>query len=270
MTGQSGKSRPIQLYALGRFEIVLEGTPLRFISKTPRKVLAVLKALVCVGRRGVSQGTLQDTLWPESDALLARRALNTSIYRLRRLLHHKDAIVLQDDGMALNPTLCWVDAWVFEQGVSESTDPDALHSVLRLYGGMLLSEADHPLAHEPRERLRRKFVQAVLQVGQAYECRGEIGAAIALYENALDIDCTPEDVHRALMRCLAREGKPAAVGAAYQRCRAMLWRHFATTPSPATERIYHEACSSRAPGFVTRAVGATRPVVSRRSTMIID
>jgi len=269
MTTPPGQSRPIQLYALGRFEIVLEGTPLRFVSKTPHKVLAVLKALVCVGRHGVSQGTLQDALWPESDALLARRALNTSVYRLRRLLRHKDAVVLHDGGMALNPALCWVDAWVFEQGLSAFLDPDSLHSVLRLYGGMLLSGADHPLVYEPRERLRRKFVQAVLQLGQAYERSGETGASIALYESALDIDCTSEDLHRALMRCLALERKPAAVGAAYQRCRTMLWRHFATTPSPATERIYREACSNRAPHFVSRDVGSTSRVTSRRSSPTI-
>lgn len=266
MNMQSGESRPtgptgqpIEIYALGRFEIVVEGTPLRFISKAPRKVLAVLKGLLCAGRRGVSQGTLQDALWPESDSLLARRALNTSVYRLRRLLHRKDAIALNDGWIALDPALCWVDAWAFEQGISEPMDPAGQHAVLRLYGGMLLNDADHPLAYEARERLRRKFIQAVLHLGAAYERTDEIGSAIALYEGALDTDCTPEDVHRALMRCYAREGKPAAVGAAYQRCRTMLWRHFATNPSPATELIYREACSNPAArNFISHVVTVSR------------
>jgi len=271
MTMQPGESRPVQIYVLGRFDIVLDGKPLRFVSKTPRKVLAVLKGLLCAGKRGVSQGTLQDALWPESESLLARRALNTSVYRLRRLLGRKEAIVLNDGWVALDPSVCWVDAWAFEQGISEPVDPAGLHSVLRLYGGMLLNDADHPLAYEARERLRRKYVQAVLHLGQAYERGGELSSAIALYENALDNDCTPEDVHRALMRCFAREGKPASVGAAYQRCRTMLWRHFATSPSAATEQIYREACANPAAGFVTRVVSVTRPVVSRRNTAhVID
>lgn len=264
---QLGATRPIQIYALGRFEIVLDGTPLRFVSKTPRKVLAVLKGLICAGRRGLSQGTLQDALWPESDSLLARRALNTSVYRLRRLLRHKDAIGLSDGWVSLDPALCWVDAWAFEQGLAERTEPAALQSVLGLYGGMLLSEADQPLAYEARERMRRKFIQAVLQLGQSYERSGEVSSAIALYEGALDIDCTPEDVHRGLMRCFAREGKPAAVGAAYQRCRTVLWRHFATSPSPATEQIYREACSNPGAGFVSRVVSVPRPMAARRSNL---
>ncbi len=247
-------SPPILIYALGRFDIVLDGTPLRFVTKTPRKVLALLKGLLCAGARGVSQGTLLDALWPECDSWLARRALNTSVYRLRQLLRCKDAVVLNDGRIALNPDLCWVDAWAFEQGVAEPKDLSAQHAILRLYEGMLLSEAEHPLAYEPRERLRRKFIQAVLHLGQAYERRGETGPAITLYERALDTDCTPEDVHAALMRCLAREGRTAAVRAAYLRCRTMLQRHFATKPSPPTEQIYRETCGRPSPELLPRVV----------------
>jgi len=265
MTIRGSESRPIQINTLGRFDIVLEGAPLRFVSKAPRKVLAVLKGLLCAGGRAVSQGTLQDALWPQADPWLARRALSTTVYRLRQLLHHKEAVSLNDGWLMLEPALCWVDAWEFEQALAEPQDLTVLPAVLRLYGGMFLSEADHPLAFETRERLRRKFIQGVLQLGQAYERTGEIGSAIALYERALDMDCTPEDVHRSLMRCLAREGKPAAVAAAYLRCRTTLWRHFATRPSPATEQLYRETCVRPAtqPTISVRAVTVTLPVGRR-------
>ena len=49
-------------------------------------------------------------------------------------------------------------------------------------------------------------------------------------------------LHQSLMRCLAREGQPSAVAAAYHRCRASLERHFGTKPSEVTEQIYREAC----------------------------
>jgi DNA-binding SARP family transcriptional activator len=173
-------------------------------------------------------------------------------------------ITLSDGWITLAPTLCWVDAWAFEQGLSEPLDVAGLQSILQLYGGMLLSDADHPLVYEVRERLRRKFVQGVLHLGQAYERGGEISSAISLYENALDTDCTPEDVHRALMRCFAREGKPAAVGAAYQRCRTTLWRHFATSPSSATEQIYRAVLNPPAGPVVARAASTSRPMSGAR------
>jgi LuxR family maltose regulon positive regulatory protein len=259
------ESRPIQVYALGRFDIVLEGAPLRFVSKAPSKVLALLKGLLCAGGRTLSQGTLQDALWPESDAWLARRALNTAVYRLRRLLRRKNAVVHNDGWIGLDPGLCWVDAWAFEQAIAEPQDPAALRAVLQLYGGMFLGEAEHPLAFEARARLRRKFIQGVLQVGQNYEDSGETSFATGLYESALDIDCTSEDVHRALMRCLAHEGKPSAVSAAYQQCRTVLWRHFATRPSTATELVYREACLCQSTASSAHQISlrrAKRPICS--------
>jgi DNA-binding SARP family transcriptional activator len=252
-----GESRPVKIFALGRFDIVLDGAPLRFLSKAPRKPLALLKGLLCAGGRGMRQDILQDALWPDSEASLARRALNTTVYRLRRLLRHASVVSFSDGWITLQPELCWVDAWAFEERAGLTRDPSALQEALALYGGAFLSGSDCPAAFEARNRLRRKYIQVVLQVGRQHERMGETGLAIELYESALDMDCTSEDMHRALMRCLAREGKPAAVGAAYQRCRTMLWRHFAIAPSPATEQLYREAGLGRpaiSPGFVLRSV----------------
>jgi anti-sigma factor RsiW len=53
------------------------------------------------------------------------------------------------------------------------------------------------------------------------------------------------------MRCLALSGQSSAVAAAFQRCRAMLVRHFGTAPSPLTEQIYQQACSG-APGWTAQ------------------
>ncbi len=242
MDTPSRDSQPIEVYALGRFKIVLDGAPQRFTPKEPRKPLSLLKALLCAEGRGVSRDTLQDALWPDQEAWLARRALNTTVYRLRQLLRHKDALLLDDDRVALDPQLCWVDAWTFEQATLQTRDPATLLRALRLYSGPFLGDTDHPLAFEARDRLRRKFVQAVLRVGQGYETLGDLGAALEVYQIALDTDCTAEDVHQALMRCLLRQGKPAAVAAAYQRCRTILRRYLATAPSPGTERVYRDAC----------------------------
>jgi len=96
MNLRPGGAQSIQIYSLGRFEIVLDGAPLRFASKPPRKVLAVLKGLMCAGSRGAVRDTFQDVLWPESDSGLARRAFSTSVYRLRQLLGDKEAIAVND------------------------------------------------------------------------------------------------------------------------------------------------------------------------------
>ena len=246
MSMQSANSRPINIYTLGRFEILIDGAPLRFVFKAPRKPLVLLKALLSGGRDGVSQQALKGALWPELEPWSAFKALYATVLQLRKLLQRKSTVIVDSARVALDPEACWVDAWAFEHAVAEASDPTELLWALRFYRGMFLSDAEHSLASDARQRLRRTFMQAVLQLGQGYERIGDTQSAIDLYLMALEADATSEEVHRGLMRCLALEGQSAAVAAAFLRCRAMLARQFGTVPSPLTEQIYREACPGRA------------------------
>jgi LuxR family transcriptional regulator, maltose regulon positive regulatory protein len=235
-------SPPIAIYTLGRFEVALEGVPLRFVFKVPRKPLALLKALLAGGKTGVSQNALCDTLWPDLEPWSAARALHITAFRLRGLLKSKTALIVQEGRVALDSEQCWVDAWQFEHSLGLAKDPTEVLWALRFYRGTFLADADHPLAIEARDRLSCKFIRSVAQLGSSFERIGDIQSAIDLYLMALDADGRCEELHQSLMRCLAREGQPSAVAAAYHRCRASLQRHFGTEPSAATEEIYREAC----------------------------
>ena len=245
MNMQSADSTPINIYTLGRFDVVLDGAPLRFVFKAPRKPLVLLKALLAGGRVGVSQEALRATLWPELEQWSGVKALYATVLQLRRLLGRKSAVKVDAVRVALDPEDCWVDAWAFEHAVAQARDPTELLWALRFYRGMFLSDAEHSLASDARQRLRRTFFQSVLQLGQGYERIGDTQSAIDLYLMALEADATCEDVHRGLMRCLAEEGQSSAVAAAFLRCRTMLMRHFGTEPSALTEKIYREACPMR-------------------------
>ena len=79
-------------YALGRFEIVKEGTPLRFNGKAQQKPLAMLKALIALGGRNVSEFHIAEALWPDSDGDMQHQSLATTLYRLRQILGEKEMI----------------------------------------------------------------------------------------------------------------------------------------------------------------------------------
>jgi len=235
-------SLPIAIYTLGRFEIALKGVPLRFLFKVPRKPLALLKALLAGGRNGVSQTALCDTIWPDLEPWSAARALHITAFRLRGLLGSKSALIVQEGRVALDSEQCWVDAWEFEHALGSAKDSTETLWALRFYRGNFLADADHPLAVETRDRLSCKFIRSVSQLGSNFERTGDIQSAIDLFMMALDADGRCEELHQSLMRCLAREGQPSAVAAAYHRCRALLQRHFGTEPSQLTEQIYRDAC----------------------------
>src|SRR5580698_681568 len=83
---------PAAINALGGFEVLVHGEPLRFVFKAPRKPLDLLKALLISGGDSVGQHTLCEALWPDLDSWSAGRALNTAVFRLRKLLGDKSAI----------------------------------------------------------------------------------------------------------------------------------------------------------------------------------
>jgi len=228
---QEGVTPIVIICALGRFEVVVRGEPLRFVFKAPRKPLDLLKALLTSAGGGIGQHTLCEALWPDLDSWSAGRALNTAVFRLRRLLGSKSSIRVDCGQLHLEGAYCRVDAWEFENELAAVTDSDSLLQTLLRYRGPFLGDCEHPLALETRRRLQRKFLRGLLQLGQSYERCGNFGSAIDLYNRGLDVEGTSEELHSALISCLERAGQAAAAAAAYQRCSAVLKNRMASPPT---------------------------------------
>jgi len=143
----------IVIYTLGRFEVRLNGAPLRFKGRAPLRPLDLLTALVAAGDGGASAGRLADQLWPEADGFDAYRALTTALHRLRRLLRCPEAVRLSAGRLMLDPDICTVDAWVFERSLRGASDHEAISAVLDVYPGPFLVDDAKPWAIEMRERL---------------------------------------------------------------------------------------------------------------------
>src|ERR1700722_6857300 len=192
MDGADQILTPVGIHALGRFEVLVHGEPLRFVFKAPRKPLDLLKGLLVSGGDSVGQHTLCEALWPDLDSWSAGRALNTAVFRLRKLLGDKSAIRVDCGQIRLEGRYCRVDAWEFEAEMGRSMDQDGLLAALLRYRGPFLGDSEHPLAMETRRRLQRKFLRGLLQLGQNYERCGNFGSAIDLYNRGLDVECGSE------------------------------------------------------------------------------
>jgi DNA-binding SARP family transcriptional activator len=234
---------PVAILALGRFDIYLAGTRLRFEGKTPHKPLDLLKGLLVAGGRGVSRRILCDALWPDLDSWLSRQALNAAVFRLRGILKNKDLVRLDGELLSLEAARCRVDAWEFENGISQIGAPDAVLAAMQRYQGPFLGDCEHPLAFEARDRLRRKFVRGTVQLGQTHERRGEFDDAVSLYHRALDIEQGIEELHRVLIGCLTRAGQVEAAAAAYHRCLLAL-EQAGSIPSPSVHNLYRDIAIS--------------------------
>jgi DNA-binding SARP family transcriptional activator len=238
---------PIQIRALGGFDLVINGE--RFVNgvKPQRRPLDLLKALVAANGSMASACELADKLWPDSDGDTGRNSLQVAIHRLRRLLASDQAVVVQDRKVYLDHALCWVDLWAFAEEAEWAMRSGPGHpkfveqavAALRLYRGHLFAqEPEQGWMLAPRERVRRTWACLVRRLGDYYEVHGEWQQASALYQQALDVDAVAEDVYRRLMGCQLRTGERAEAMHTYRRCCEELASALGVAPSAETERLH--------------------------------
>jgi ATP/maltotriose-dependent transcriptional regulator MalT/DNA-binding SARP family transcriptional activator len=243
---------PIKIYTLGRFEIVKDGKPIRSTGKAQQKPLAMLKAIIALGGRGVSEEYLADALWPDSDGDMQHQSLATTLHRLRKILGGKDMIDFQDGYLSINSKYIWVDVWAFERQLSQAETElnrneeksvffasNYAEKAIKLYKGGFLAQnsADHWCIHL-RERLKSRFLRGVKLLGRCYEKMDKLDKAEECYIHALEIDSMIEEFYQRLMICYHRMDRAADAVLVYKRCQENLMNLLQVAPSHQTNSIY--------------------------------
>jgi DNA-binding SARP family transcriptional activator len=239
----------VKLYTLGRFELQLDGRSASFSRKTPRKPIALLKALAAAGGGPVPEHKLLDALWSDQEGDAARRALAMAAHRLRGLLGSPDTLISQDGGLLLNRELCWVDAFEAERLLAEGIEharegpgaalPDLAQRIGQLCRGRFLpADEDAPWTVSMRERIAALFVRFVTTAGAGLERDGRWDEAADWYRRGLEIDSLTESFYQGLMRCHLHAGRYADGLSAFRRMRQLLSITLGAQPSAASESLY--------------------------------
>ncbi len=230
---------PVRIFTLGQFSIECENEPLRFPGKAPRKVLALVKALIAFGGAKVPRKQIIDALWSDEEGDAAEAALDVALARLRKLLGRQDVVVVSNEELTLNRRRCWVDRFAFErmedgpQCRTKSAD-----RLLSLYKGEFLpTDRDAPWSVRARLRLRAYFSRQVIHLGAELESGGNRREAIALYERGLEADDLVEDFYQGLMRCHLALGSSAEGIGAFRRLRQTLSVVLGVAPSSASNAL---------------------------------
>ncbi len=158
---------PLKIYTLGRFAIIRDGKKLDPSVRSQNKPLLLLQALLALGGREVSKHLLTEIFWPQSNGDEQMAALKITLYRLRKLLQVKDAVLQTPRALTINPRVCWVDSWQFERmanralsgEVSDAEDAArATREALAAYGGDFLPAcANESWSFAGRDHLRRLY-----------------------------------------------------------------------------------------------------------------
>src|SRR6185503_13385657 len=121
----------------------------------------------------VGAAELADSLWPDAEGDAARDSLRVTLYRLRRLLTLRDAVIVENATLRLNPHLCWGDAWVFAQAAQDTAracndddqSSERLERTLQTYRGHLFPHYTAQTCMLARhERLRQHWLDPVYRI----------------------------------------------------------------------------------------------------------
>lgn len=235
---------PLRIYTFGRFSVLKDGVPLAFGRKASIKVLELLKALISCGGRDVSEDRLSDFLWPDSDGDAAHQALATTLFRLRKWLGVKNAIMRSDGLISLDPYSCWVDALALERLLGQAAQSDeTCHSLCQkasaMYSGHFLAEdMDKSWATVMRERLRGKMTRTIETAAEELKEAQLYKESNSWYSRGIELDPLAEEFYQGLMKnSLAMEETINGLRV-YDELQTVLMSTFNLKPSETSQALY--------------------------------
>ena len=200
-----------------------------------------------------------ETLWPDAEGDVAHQSLSTTLHRLRRLLGNEETIQRQEGKLTVNPRHCWVDVWAVERGLSRAEAVAAqsqsdgemwaemeklVDKATALYQGPFLAKEDFSWANEVIDRVQRRMVRALRQIGRHHEQDSAWDKAIDCYERAIQVAPCTEELYRRLIAIYQQQGRRSEALGVYERCRRTLFNQMGLAPSRETEALYHSLRSA--------------------------
>lgn len=240
---------PLRIYTFGEFRIVREidgvAEPIRFGPKAPRRLIQLLKLLVTLGGRQVSEERVVDALWPELDADQGRAALKVAVSRLNALLGEPGAWVRQHDRqLSLDESRIWVDTWTMD-GLLSCADRQASTASpedwLNLYRGPFLgADTAEAWAEAERLRWRKRLVTALCDEIDRAEQAGDSTLAVRWCERGFDADPVAEALAVRCMRLLCSLGRRLDAMSVYERLKEALARDLGLRPSLQSSLLHRD------------------------------
>lgn len=244
----------LSIRLLGLLEVTLDHTPLT--AALSAKARALLSYLAVEMHRPHSRETLASLLWPEVPSQTARSSLRGALRELRHVLdapsNSSPFLCVTRDAIQFNSASSyWLDVQAFERAVFESPsqlthDVERLLAASVLYRGRFLDELVvgaapfEEWALLQREVLDREAIEALDQLSEALEARGDYAKAKEILHRQLELNPWREEAHRQLMRLFALDGQRSAALAQYESCRRALGHELGVEPSLETKRLYQQ------------------------------
>jgi DNA-binding SARP family transcriptional activator len=217
--------RPIVVEMLGPFHITVHGET---ITSGLRGRARALFAWYLLRPEGATSDEAVEALWPDTDPDQVRRQFWRPFGDLRtrfRSTGDNALEVLEKTGEHYrpNPSEITCDLWTFQAALGDAakagdddTTRSALHQVVDVYRGELLSGVGYTWVEPIRQDLHRRALDAHLRLAELEDRAGRPEAAVAMLERVIELDRYAEEPYRRLMALHAAHGRTDAVTATWQ------------------------------------------------------
>ena len=220
------------------------GSPIAFASKREKELLATLA--VKQGKP-VSRDFILDRIWGRDD-LTAKKALNTSLWRLRSAI--KDAGCTPDHWVASDSdALCllydngpWVDVDTF---LRHSKTPNCLSSVMEtvnLYRGDFANDLTSDWVEDERRTLCDAYTQLLSLTVEMLHDTDDLKTLQDYASRLISHDPFEEQGWRALIHVHLERGNRGQALRLYQDLEKRLQDELGVSPSVQTRALYHFCC----------------------------
>jgi DNA-binding SARP family transcriptional activator len=198
---------------------------------------------------------LADLFWGDIDPEKARSALNTAIWRIRKILEMgsegaaKHLITIGDDVLLEQSQSIQVDTHRLENASKcllgrkagntlTEVEVNEVSSAVDSYGGPFLDGYDGDWVFQERERLHCLFVRSTFELMRTAAIQGRYEHALDFGRRILTMDALRESIQRNVMLLLVLNGQRVEAIRAYQRMADLLKSDLDIEPMPETKRLH--------------------------------
>jgi ATP/maltotriose-dependent transcriptional regulator MalT len=200
-----------------------------------------------IDRGGIRKDEIAIDLWPDFPQAKATSNFHSTLWRVRKALGNKDAIVYDQEKYRLHPDVDYeYEVHDFEAAISAAEDPNQLsdqrmrllQKAINLYNGEFLPDIPGSWVDLRREALHHTYVRALFTLGESLQQQGKYADAMKYYDRIIAVDPYRDDIQLEIIKCLASSGKSSAAKAQFLNYRDFLWRELKTLPQEDLQAYY--------------------------------
>jgi len=244
---------PVQVRLLGPYTIEAWGEP---VASGLRGSARELLAWYLLHPQEARAEAANEAIWPDVPLDKGPQRFWTALGNLRSRLRgpsgapRPELLMKSGDHYEVEADVIEVDVWRFESALAEAVAAGdrkaamtALSAAVDVYRGDFVEDADYLWAEPVREDFHRRALDACVRLAELQAETGQLDAAVAILERAVQIDAYAEELYRRLMHLHGDRGRPDAVEGTWRRLQGRL-AEIDVEPEESTARLHHELTRS--------------------------